>query len=83
MRLHHSNITDNRKKEITEFLNQILNIGNDTINGIKDDENEDAIWIEIPNKYIINFDSNLIETISNLIYNDFINNFDNIDYLRE
>ena len=83
MRLHHSNITDNRKKEISEFLNQILNIGNGTINVIKDDENEDAIWIEIPNKYIINSDSNPIKTIYYLIYNDFIHNFHNIDYLRE
>ena len=49
---------------------------------MKDDENEDATWIEIPNKYIINFDSNPIETISNLTYHDFIHNFDNIDYLR-
>ena len=66
------------KKKKTKFSYWILNIGNGTINGIKDDENEDATWIEIPNKYIINSDSNPIETISNLIYND----FENIEYLK-
>ena len=71
------------KKEIIEFSDWILNIGNGTIDGIKDDENEDITWIEIPQKYILYFESNLIETISNSIYNDFINNFDNIKYLKE
>ena len=42
MRLHHSNITNDKQKEITEFSNWILNIGNITIKGIKGDENEDA-----------------------------------------
>ena len=54
MRLYHSNIIDNKQKEITEFSYWILNIGNGTINGIKDDENENATWIEIPKKHIIN-----------------------------
>ena len=83
MRLHHSNITNDRQKEITELSDWILNIGNSTINVIKDDENEDVTWIAIPNNYILNFDSNPIETISNLIYNDFTTNFENIEYLRQ
>ena len=82
MRLHHSNIIDDRQKEITEFSNWILNIGNGIINGIKDDENEDATWIEISNKYTLNSNTSPIETISNLIYNDFIINVENIKYLK-
>ena len=80
MGLHHSNINNDKQKEITEFLDWILNIGNCTISEIKYDENEDVTWIEIPEKYILNFDSNPIEAISNLIYDDFINNFNNIEY---
>ena len=83
MRLHHSNVTNKKQKEIIEFSNWILDIGNGTINGIKDDDNEDTTWIKIPEKYILHFESNPIETISNTIYNDFINNFDNIEYLKE
>ena len=83
MRLHHSNIIDEKQREIVEFSYWILNIGNRTINGIKDDKNENTTWIEKPEKYILYFESNPIETISNSIYNDSIKNFDNIEYLKE
>ena len=61
MRLKRYNITDKEKKEITEFSNWILNIGNGTAEGIKDPENEDATWIKIPEKYIVHYESNPIE----------------------
>ena len=83
MRMNYSNITNDKQKQIIEFSDWILNIGNNTMKWIKHDENEAATWIEILKKYIINFDSNPIETISNSIYSDFINNFDNIEYLKE
>ena len=54
MQLQHPNIIDDRHKELTEFSNWILDIGNGTIKGIKDEENDDATWIEIPTKYIVN-----------------------------
>ena len=82
MRLHHSNITTEKQQEIIEFSYWILDIGNGTINGIKDYENEDTTWTKIAEKYILYFESNPIQTIFDSIYNDFINNFDNIEYLK-
>ena len=45
--------------------------------------NEDAIWVQILKKYLLNYDSNPIEKISTSIYNDFIYNFNNIEYLKQ
>ena len=70
------------KKKLTEFSNWILKIGSGTIEGIKDDENDDTTWIEIPKKYIVNYDSDPIKKISNPIYDNFLDNFDNIEYLK-
>ena len=78
MRLQHSNITNDRKRELIELSDWILNIGNDTIEWIKDEENDDATWIEIPTKYRVNYDSNPIEKMSNIIYDNFLLNFSNI-----
>ena len=39
MRLKNYNINEGKEKEIAEFSEWILNIGNGTIEGIKDDEN--------------------------------------------
>jgi len=61
MRSKRYNITYKEKKEITEFSNWILNIGNGTAEAIKDPENEDATWIKIPEKYIVHYESNPIE----------------------
>ena len=61
MRLQHSNITDEKQKEIIEFSDWTLNIGRGTIQGIQDEENDDTVWIEIPKKYIINYDSDPIK----------------------
>ena len=56
MILQHFDITYDRQKEIIEFSDWILNIGNGTIKGIQDEENNDTVWIEIPKKYIVNYD---------------------------
>ena len=83
MGLKQKNISIQEKKEITEFSNWILDIGNGISEGIKDIENEDATWIKIPEKFLLHYNSNPIETISHAIYHDFVLNFDNIEYLRQ
>ena len=83
MRLKQHNISTQEKYEITEFSKWILSIGNGTADGIKDVENEDATWIKIPQKYILHYDSNPIEKITKSIYNDFLHNFNNIEYLQQ
>ena len=50
MRLQFLNINDNKQQELTEFSNWILNIGNGTIEGIQDGENDYITWIKIPKK---------------------------------
>lgn len=47
---------------------------------MKDPENEDAAWINIPEEYLIQYDKNLIEHISDAMHDDFKNNYDNINY---
>ena len=83
MRLQLPNITNDKQKELFEFSNWILNIGNGTIEGIQDDDNNDATWIKIPTKYIVNYDSNPIEKIADLIYDNFLTNYSNIEYLKQ
>ena len=83
MRLKHNNISTEENFEITEFSNWILEIGNGISAGIKDTENEDATWIKIPEKFLLHYDSNPIKKITLSIYDDFIHNFNNIEYLRE
>ena len=83
MRLKQDNLSIEEKSKIVEFSEWILNIGNGTIEGIRDAENEDATWIEIPKKFILQYDSNPIEKISHSIYNDFLYNFNNIEYLKQ
>ena len=83
MRLNQHNISTQEKYEITKFSKWILSIGNGTADGIKDVENEDATWIKIPQKYILHYDSNPIEKITKSIYNDFLHNFNNIEYLQQ
>ena len=65
------------------FSKSILDIDDGTSEGIKDTENEDATWIRIPEKYLVQYESNPIEKISHIIYNDFIQNFDDINYLKQ
>ena len=83
MILQHSNITDDKQKEIIGFSYWILNIENSTIQGIQDEENDDIVWVEIPKKYIVNYDSDPIKKIFDLIYNDFINNFNDIEFRKK
>ena len=83
MRLTRHNISSEEKVAISEFSSWILNIGDGTIDGIKDSENEDATWIKIPEKYLIQCDSDPIQNISNTIYTDFLTNFNNIEYLKD
>ncbi|PON92277.1 DNA helicase Pif1-like, partial [Trema orientale] len=70
MRLKNPNTTEQEKKEILEFSEWILSVGNGTADGIKDSKNEDATWIKIPEKYIIQYELNPIEKISELIYDN-------------
>ena len=63
MRLQFSNIANDKQKEFVEFSYWILSIGNGTVEGIKDDENDDATWIKIPEKYIVKYDSDPIQKI--------------------
>jgi len=83
MRLKHYNITDEEKTEIAIFSDWILSIGNRTAQGIKDPENEDTTWIKIPEKYFVDFDLDPIDKMTTLIYDDFNNNFNNIEYLKQ
>ena len=83
MRLKRNDYNFEEQIEITNFSEWILNIGDGTINGIKDSENEDATWIEIPEKYLIQYNKNFVECISTIIYNNFDNNFQNIDNLKQ
>ena len=83
MRLKHNNLSSEQNFEMTEFSNWILDIGNGISAGIKDIENEDATWIKIPEKFLLHYDSNPIEKITHSIYDDFIHNFNNIEYLRQ
>ena len=79
MRLYQNNISSEDKLETAKFSKWILHIGNGIVEGIKDVENEDARWIKIPENFILYYDSNPIEKISHSIYDDFIDNFMNID----
>lgn len=56
------------KLKISEFSSWILNVGDGTIEGINDLENEDATWIKIPEKYLLHYDSDPIKKNSNTIY---------------
>ena len=71
MRLKRNNITEVEKQNIEYFSKWLLAVGNGTVEGIKDHENEDATWIKIPDQFIIRYESNPIESISLLIYDDF------------
>ena len=83
MRLKQLHHTEQEKKEIATFSEWILNVGNGTAEGIKDLENEDATWIKIPEKYFVDFDLDPIDKMTILIYDNFKNNFNNIDYLKQ
>ena len=83
MRLKQLHHTEQEKNEIETFLKWILNVGDGTAEGIKDLENEDATWVKIPKKYILHYESNPIEKISTLIYNNLNIYFNNIEYLKE
>ena len=75
MRLKRNNYSIEEQIEITNFFEWILNIGDGTAGGIKDPENEDATWVKIPEKYLIQYNTNSIEQISIIIYDNFHNNF--------
>ena len=78
-----NNYSPEEQIEITNFSEWILNIGDGTANGIKDPENEDANWIKIPDKYLIQYNINSIEQISTTIYDNFLDNFQDINYLKQ
>ena len=50
--------------------------------GIKDTKNEHATHIKIPEKFILLYYKNPIEKITHSIYNDFLYNYNNIEYLK-
>ena len=83
MRLKQYNRTEEEKNEIVTFSKWILNVGDGIAEGIKDLENEDATWVKIPKKYILHYESNPIEKISSLVYDNLNIYFNNIEYLKE
>ena len=83
MRLKRYNHREEEKNEIVTFSKWILNVGDGIAEGIKDLENEDAKWVKIPKKYILHYESNPIEKISSLVYDNLNIYFNNIEYLKE
>ena len=82
MRLKHNILTE-EKYEITEFSNWIL----DSDNGISNWNQRYRKWRRYIDKntwkILTHYYSNQIEKITHSIYDDFIHNFNNIEYLRQ
>ena len=83
MKLKQHNISPVQKIKIPKFSNWLLNISDGTFIEIKDPDNEDATWIEIPEKFLLHYDASPFKKITHLVNNNLINNFDNVDYLKQ
>jgi ATP-dependent DNA helicase PIF1 len=83
MRLLKNGLTDDEKKDISDFANWILQIGEGRVQSIQDIDDKDASWIEIPKNLLINSYTDPIEAIFSNTYPNFNTNYNNIDYLRE
>ena len=83
MRLLNNCLTKDKKEEVAKFSEWILNIGNGTVEGIKDNNEEDTTWIQIPSEFIIEKCSDPIHDITISIYDELQKKFNNIEYLKE
>ena len=71
------------KYEITEFSNWILDIGNGISNWNQRYRKWRRYMYKNTWKILTHYYSNQIEKITHSIYDDFIHNFNNIEYLRQ
>lgn len=83
MRLNDENLTTAEKEEMMEFANWILHIGNGTATAITFGQEDEPSWVKIPEDLLIPESENNLERILDEIYENFDENMDNRQYLKD
>ncbi|XP_040368295.1 uncharacterized protein LOC112192958 isoform X3 [Rosa chinensis] len=83
MRLSKKNLTDEDRKNISAFANWLLQIGEGKIQSINYENDIDTSWVEIPNDILIDNYIDPIKAIFLATYQNFNENYNKFDYLRE
>nr|XP_011470514.1 PREDICTED: uncharacterized protein LOC101290818 [Fragaria vesca subsp. vesca] len=83
MRLSKPNMSIDEKERIAKFAKWLLEVGDGKVCDIKDPDDSDAYWIEIPNDMLIATDLDPISSIFHATYPDFDRKYNNFDYIRE
>ena len=83
MRLLREDLSMQEKQEISEFANWLLKIGDGDICDANYNNDLDTSWIQIPDEMLISNYDDPIASIFEATFPDFINNYNNLDYIRE
>ncbi|KAL6197034.1 hypothetical protein ACLB2K_032647 [Fragaria x ananassa] len=83
MRLSKPNTSIDEKERIAKFAKWLLEVGDGKVCDIKDPNDSDASWIEIPDDMLIATDLDPISSIFHATYPDFDSKYNNFDYIRE
>ncbi|KAI3857726.1 hypothetical protein MKX03_007149 [Papaver bracteatum] len=83
MRLLTGDASVDKREEIKEFSNWVLDVGNVKLPEISLDGSKDTDWVQIPSDLLIKCEENFIETIVDSMYPDLIINMLDKKYLAE
>ncbi|PRQ34232.1 putative DNA helicase [Rosa chinensis] len=83
MRLSKKDLTEEDKKNISNFANWLLEIGEGRVHSINYENDEDTSWVEIPNDLLIYNVKNPIEAIFLTTYPNFQIKYCDFNYLKE
>ena len=82
MRLQCPDLDIKSQKELLDFSNWVLSIGEGNLESQIPTDNSDEMLVKIPEDLLIKGHEEAIPAIVNAIYTDLINEYQNIDYLK-
>lgn len=83
MRLSKKGINTEEKEKISRFAKWLLQVGDGNLCVVKDPEDRDTSWIDIPDDMLIDDYIDPISAIFHATYTGFDKNYNNFDYIRE